>query len=122
MAEMKLLEVMHDLISETNLGDVDITFSEPRTKGILLVLKVDVELTDFSHFWPMRGEVAIDLVNESVYVNIDQWDPKGLIPTVMTATTVAQLPEAQACGSEFVRDLAALKWKELKLQDKTRRN
>lgn len=111
---MKLIETINELISETNLGDVMIVFKNARTEGIHLVLETKIELEDFSKFWPMKGEMAIDLINESYFIEPEEWDPDGVIPKIMLATNAAQLPEGMVHQSDFIRELAQLKYEELK--------
>jgi len=106
---MNLPSFITDLLSAVDLGEVSIEFGEARTKENKLVLPTKIEFMR-SVFWPMRGELEIVVEDESV--SLYEEDPDGLIIDIMNAGSVAELPEAQADSSEFVRWLAKLKHEE----------
>lgn len=101
------------VIGEAHSGDVKIVFKDVRTEGVHLVLTTELELEYSSKFWPMKGEMFIDLVNESNFIEPEELDPYGAIPKIMTATSAAQLPEGMVHRTAFIRALAHLKYEEV---------
>lgn len=107
---MKLPSFITELMSDVDLGDVILGFTDARTEGNKLVLTTEIDFTG-SPFWPMYGELVMDPNDEAV--DSEEEDPKGLMHKIMYATSVEQLPESQTCKSKFVRWLAELKYEEL---------
>ena len=107
----KLPDFLLNLMADTYLGDVDIKFTNARTKGNKLLLATEIDFPGAT-FWLMQGELSIDLNDGSVsYIEDDQPD---LIVTVINAASIEELPSMQVCESKFVRWLAELKMEELR--------